>query len=77
MFSEDVGAALGEPIQQQWQPTGRADLVTTGASTANTVNATNVSTGVNLQVPGSFAAALDIRNDNSGGSISLAGDTFF
>ena len=75
VFSEDVGAALANQFNSSGSPLGE-QIWSDGASTANTVNATNVSTGVNLQVPGSFAAALDIRNDNSGISISLAGDTF-
>ena len=75
VFSEDVGAALADQFNSSGTPLGQ-QIWSDGASTVNTLNATNVSTGVNLQVPGSFAAALDIRNDNSGGSISLAGETF-
>ena len=75
VFSEDVGAALAAQFNSSGAALGE-QIWSDGASTVNTVNATNVSTGVNLQVPGSFASALDIRNDSSGGSLILTSPPF-
>ncbi len=65
VFSEDVGAALAGQVDSNDNPLGES-LWTDGAYTGATFPL----------LSGSFANALDIRNDSSGASLSLSGDTF-
>ena len=66
VFSEDVGAALVGQVDSNDAALGEP-LWTDGASTVNTTGNSNVS----YMIPSSFAADLDIRDDETGANVSL------